>query len=169
MTVTLTPDTAPYCWPDDEAPPDDIGLDGPLCGPSVFLGEPVAATPDDLVGRGFREGGLADTLAPGPALEVLTATAAGNPAALSDNEMLGAVGAARRLQARAEWMELRQVAEFSRLNEARFEASKSRAERQRYHEGEFGVEELHFMLNISRQEARNRMGLARNVDDRLPA
>jgi hypothetical protein len=172
VTVDLVNSAAPYDWPadeDDEPPPGDLAPDGSLGSPSVFLGEPVAATPDDLAGRGFREGGLADTLAPGPALAVLTASAAGNPAALSDNEMLGAAAAARRLQARAEWMELRQVAEFSRLNEARFEASKSRAERQRYHEGEFGVEELHFMLNISRQQARYKMDLARNVDDRLPA
>jgi hypothetical protein len=138
-------------------------------GPSVFLGEPVAATPEVLAGRGFGEGGLADTLAPGPALEVLTAAAAGCPAALTDGEMLGAAAAARRLQARAEWLEIRQVAEFSRLNQARFEAAASRGERQRYHEGEFGVEELHFTLNISRQDARYKMDLARNVDDRLPA
>ena len=161
---------APYDWDDDDAPPDDppIVPAGWIRGPAVFLGEPVAATADDLAGRGFREGGLADTLPPGPSLVALASAAADNPRGLSDDEMLGAISAARRQQAYAEWMELRQVAAFARLQEERFEASKSRSERQRYHEGEFGAEELHFQLNISRQAARAKMDLALNLDDRLP-
>ena len=161
---------APYDWPDedDEEPPDECAVpEGWLRGPAVLLGEPVAATAEDLTGRGFREGGLADGLQPGPALGVLTAAAAANPDMLTDNELLGAASAARRLQAHAEWLQLRQVAAFARLNEARFEASKSRAEKRRFHEGEFGAEELAFQLNVTRQAARTMMDLARNLDDRL--
>ena len=160
---------ADYDWPEDEEPPDGQGLaDGDEVIPSVWLGEPVAATPGDLAGRGFREGGLADTLGPGAALSVLADSAADDPGALDDNERLGAVSAARRLAGHAEWLELRQVAAFSRHQDALYETSVSRGDRALHREGEFGVEELAFQLRISRQAARAKVDLARNLDDRLP-
>lgn len=157
---------ADFDWPEEEPPDGPAPGGGPAA--SVWLGEPVAATPADLAGRGFREGGLADALAPGAALAVLADAAAGNPGMLNDDERLGAVSAARRLAARAEWLELRQVAAFSRHQDALYETSVSRGDRALRREGEFGVEELAFQLRISRQAARAKVDLARNLDDRLP-
>ncbi|MGH3168622.1 MAG: DUF222 domain-containing protein [Trebonia sp.] len=173
MADNLIPDPgvesdAGYDWREDEEVPADPVPGGDGAIPSVWLGEPVAATPDDLAGRGFREGGLADTLAPGAALVVLADSAADNSGGLDDNERLGAVSAARRLAARAEWLELRQVAAFSRHQDALYEASVNRGDRALHREGEFGVEELAFQLRISRQSARAKVDFARNLDDRLP-
>ena len=81
----------------------------------VDLGELAAmAGPDGLGGDRFAQDGTADVLRPGPVLAALTEQAAAELGRLSDNQLLGAVSAARRLAARAEYLELSAVAEFTR-------------------------------------------------------
>jgi hypothetical protein len=79
--------------------------------------------PDGLGGEVFAPDRPADALRPGPLLAALTERAAGDPARLGDNELLGAVAAARRLAARGEHLELRAVAEFTRRQDARYAAA----------------------------------------------
>jgi len=67
---------------------------------------------------GFAEGGTADVMAPGPVLAGLVATVTGTDgavlAALTDEEVLGVLGAVQRLAALAAWGELVTLAEFTR-------------------------------------------------------
>ena len=63
---------------------------------------------------------------PGPVLAALAERAAEDPGRLTDDELPGAAAAARRSQARAEFLELKAVAEFARRRSARFEAARAR-------------------------------------------
>ena len=93
----------------------------------VDLGELAAMTgPDGLAGETFAQGRAADAMRPGPVLSALTERAAEDVAALTDDALLGLVSAARRAQARAEYLELAAVAEFTRRRAAQLEAAKAR-------------------------------------------
>jgi hypothetical protein len=105
----------------------------PAC--AVSLGEAAGgdlaglaamAGPDGLGGEAFAKDKAADAMRPGPVLSALTEQAAGSLEALSDNQLLGTMSAARRLQNRAEYLELRATAEFTRRSAAAFEASRAR-------------------------------------------
>ena len=65
-------------------------------GCTVSLGEAADVDLAGLGGLGFAEGNPGDALAPGPVLAALTEQAAEDLPALSDDELLGAVSAARR-------------------------------------------------------------------------
>ncbi len=81
------------------------------------------AGPDGLGGQGFGQHKTADAMRPGPLLAVLTEQAAGDPAGLGDDELLGMVSAARRLANRAQYLELAGIAEFTRRRAAQYAAS----------------------------------------------
>jgi hypothetical protein len=106
---------------------------------------------------------------PGPVLGALTSQAVEDVASLPDDELLGVVLAARRLQARDEYLELAAVAEFTRRREAQYEASKARGDKPRHRDGEFAAEELGFEMNCSHYAAGQRMDLAGGLSCRLPA
>ena len=95
-----------------EGPAATIGLgdaaDVDLTELAALLG------PDGLGGDVFAQDRSADVMRPGPVLAALTEQAAGDFGRLSDNQVLGAVSAAGRLAARAEYLELAAVAEFTR-------------------------------------------------------
>jgi hypothetical protein len=152
------------------------GEDGPPPGPVIGMGaawdaDPGVlaklASPQGLAGMGFGQDGPADTMRPGPLLAALTVNAAENARSLSDDELSGAISAARRLQAHAEWMELAGTAEFGRRQEARFEESKARGDKKRHRAGEYPECELGFELGISPAEAANQLNLAAHLDTRL--
>ena len=89
---------------------------------NVDLGELAAMTgPDGLAGETFAQGRAADAMRPGPVLSALTERAAEESRRLTDNALLGLVSAARRAQARAEYLELAAVAEFTRRRAAQLE------------------------------------------------
>ena len=69
---------------------------------------------------------FADAMRPGPVLAALTEQAAGDLGRLTDNQVLGAMSAAGRLAARAEYLRLRAVAEFTRRREAQYEDATAR-------------------------------------------
>jgi hypothetical protein len=143
--------------PDEEPPPGVlvcVGEDADLAGVS---------------GAGFAPHQAADALPPGPVLGALTSQAVEDVAALGDDELLGVVSAARRLQARAEYEELAAVAEFARRREQQYEASRARGDKPRQREGEFAAEELGFEMNCSHYAAGKRMDLAGGLARRLPA
>ena len=99
-----------------EGPAATIGLgdaaDVDLVELAAMLG------PDGLGGEVFARDRSADAMRPGPVLAALTEQAAGDLGRLTDNQVLGAMSAARRLAARAAWLELTAVAEFTRRREA---------------------------------------------------
>ena len=65
-------------------------------GCTVSLGEAADVDLAGLDGFSFAEGNPGDALAPGPVLAALTEQAAEDLSALSDDELLGAMSAARR-------------------------------------------------------------------------
>jgi len=131
--------------------------------------EEVPPPEDGPPGPEFRQGAMADALCPGPLLHALTAQAAASPAALDDNEELGVISAARRLQNHAAWLELTAIADYTMRNEARHDASVARGDKRLHREGEFAQEALGMELMLSARAATDRMELARDLKARLPA
>jgi Domain of unknown function (DUF222) len=125
--------------------------------------------PDGLGGEIFAPDRPADVMPPGPVLSALTEGAAGDPGRLTDNQLFGAMSAARRLAARAEFLELAVLAEFTRRRESRYEADKARNVRPGRRDGEFAADELGMELVTSPGAARDRMDLATDLATRLPA
>ena len=149
-----------------EGPAAAISL-GDAC--NVDLAELAAmAGPDGLGGDRFAQGNTADVLRPGPVLAALTEQATREVAILTDNQLLGAVSAARRLAARAEYLELSAVAEFTRRRNGQLAASIARKDPRGCRAGEFAAAELAMELVTSINAARNRMDLAADLATRLP-
>src|SRR5215468_4460156 len=155
--------------------PEPWELEGPAA--SISLGDAAdvdlaalaaMAGPDGLGGEAFGQNGAADALRPGPVLAALTEQAAGELGRLSDDRLLGAVAAARRLAARAEYLELSAVAEFTRRRNAQLAAATARREPRGCREGEFAGAELAVELVTSIGAARDRMDLAADLASRLP-
>src|SRR6516225_828093 len=142
--------------------------DSPAC--MVSLGEACDVDPAVLGagGAAFAEGRAGDGLAPGPVLAALAEQAAEDLAALSDDALLGAVSAARRLAARAEYLEHRAVAEFGRRRAAAREAAKAAGVRPGSRAGEFPGEELAFHQVSSDNAAYDKLAFAADLDTRLP-
>jgi hypothetical protein len=155
--------------------PEPWEIEGPAASISlgdaadVDLAELAAmAGPDGLGGDRFAQGNSADVLRPGPVLAALTEQAAGELGRLSDNQLLGAVSAARRLANRAEYLELAAVAEFTRRRAEQLAASKARRDPRGCRAGEFADAELAIELVTSIYAARDRMDLAADLASRLP-
>jgi len=126
------------------------------------------AGPDGLGGQCFATDKAADVMRPGPLLSALAEQAAQDPGALSADELLGLVSAARRLQNRAEYLELTAVAEFTRRRAAELEAAKARKVPRGCRPGEFADQELAIELVSTAQAAEDRMELATALATRLP-
>jgi hypothetical protein len=124
--------------------------------------------PDGLGGDRFTQGNTADVMRPGPVLAALAEQAARDLAALTDNQLLGAVSAARRLANRAEYLELAAVAEFTRRRAEQLAASTARKDPRGCRDGEFADAELAMELVTSVNAARDRMDLAADLATRLP-
>ena len=82
-------------------------------------------------------------LRPGPVLAALTEQAVSDVAALSDDELTGALQAARRLEARAAYLQTVTVAEFAPPPRwPQFADAKARGVRPGRRPGEFAADEL---------------------------
>jgi hypothetical protein len=149
-----------------EGPAATIGLgdaaDVDLVELAAMLG------PDGLGGEVFAQDRSADAMRPGPVLAALTEQAAGGLGRLTDNQVLGAMSAARRLAARAAWLELRAVAEFTRRREAQYAGATARGVPRGCRDGEFPDAELGMELVTSQNAARDTMDLAGDLQTRLP-
>src|SRR5215469_727795 len=113
--------------------PEEWEIEGPAA--TISLGDAADVDPaqlaallgpDGLGGDVFARDRSADAMRPGPLLAALTEQAAGDLDRLTDNQVLGAMSAARRLAARAAYLELRAVAEFTRRRDAQFEDARAR-------------------------------------------
>ena len=155
--------------------PEEWEVEGPAATISlgdaadVDLAELAAMLgPDGLGGEVFARDRSADAMRPGPVLAALTEQAAGNLARLTDNQVIGAMSAARRLAARAAYLELTAVAEFTRRREAQLEAATAAKVPRGCRDGEFPDAELGMELVTSPNAARDQMDQALDLEARLP-
>ena len=126
------------------------GLGGPSPGPAFAQDQP------------------ADALRPGPVLATLTEQAVSDLAILSDDELTGALHAARRLKAWAAYLETLSVAEFGRRRLAAFDDAKARGVRPGRRPGEFAAEELAGELLVTANYADVRIERDAALASRLP-
>jgi hypothetical protein len=121
----------------------------------------VCLRPEQLTLAGFAQNGEADTMAPGPLLAAIVDTVTGPDgrglAGCSDEQLMGIISAAGRIQARAAWTQLAAIAEFA----ARYPRSTPA--------GEFAADELAFELHLTQPSAAGQMDYASTVAQRLPA
>jgi hypothetical protein len=156
--------------------PEEWEIEGPAV--SISLGDATDVDPaelaamlgpDGLGGEVFAQDRSADAMRPSPVLAALTERAVGERDRLTDNELLGALSAARRLAARAEHLELCAIAEFTRRQEARYQAATAARVPPGRREGEFADTELGYELVMSGNAARDRMDMASALETRLRA
>ena len=149
-----------------EGPAATIGLgdaaDVDLAELAAMLG------PDGLGGEVFARDRSADVMRPGPVLAALTEQAAGGLDRLTDNQVIGAMSAAGRLAARAEYLRLAAVAEFTRRRDAQYQDAKARGVPRGCRDGEFPDAELGMELVTSQNAARDTMDLATDLETRYP-
>jgi Domain of unknown function (DUF222) len=158
-----------------ERVPEPWELEGPAV--SISLGDAADVDPgllaamlgpDGLAGESFGQDGAAEAMRPGPLLSALAEQAAGDLGTLTDDAVLGLMSGVRRLRNRAEYLELRAVGEFARRRAAQVEAATAAKAPPGRRAGEFADSELACELLITRNEARDRMDLAADLDARLP-
>src|SRR6202035_114547 len=89
-----------------------------MCGPDGLGGDAVSAA--------FGQDQAADTLRPCPVLAALTAQSVASAGSLTDNELIGALQAGRRLANLADYQQTVVIAEFARRRQAEFESAKAR-------------------------------------------
>jgi hypothetical protein len=122
---------------------------------------------------GFGPGEAGESMPPGVSLGMLAehAVTGGGLGVMSDDEVVGLVGAARRLRCRAEWLELRGTREFARRRwESGGTAVRDASGRWLFKNSaaEQAADELAFHLADSRAQAEERMELSIALRDRLP-
>jgi hypothetical protein len=147
-----------------EMPPERWEIEGPAV--SLSLGDAVDIDPPllaavcgsdglggEALGPQFSQDAAADVLRPGPVLAALTEQASADQSRLTDNQLIGTLHAARRLENRAHYLQTRTIAEFARRRADEFEAAKARGVRVGCRAGEFPGVELADELLISRVAA----------------
>jgi hypothetical protein len=131
-----------------------------MCGPDGLGGEALSAA--------FGQDKAADVLRPGPVLAALTAQAVASAGSLTDNELIGALQAARRMANHAAYQQTVVIAEFARRRQAEFDATKARGVPVGCRDGEFPGEELAMELVTTRGDVGARIDAAADLTTRLP-
>ena len=153
MPQDLFPDPGP-----DDAEPGGFPLDQDAPGPEQGLYITLPA--EHLTLTGFCQGGAADTMAPGALLATVVDTVTGEDgsglAGCSDDQLMGIISAARRMESRIAWTLMAAIGEFAR----RAGASPH---------GQFAADELAAELHMSQPSAAGQMDFAAEVPQRLPA
>ncbi len=116
----------------------------------------------------FVQDGPADTLAPGALLAALTEAAFADATCLDDNELTGALEAARRLRNRAHYLETLAVAELARRRAAQYEEDKANGVPRNLRRAQFPDLELAAQLLIGRRHAQDLLDEATELTTRLP-
>jgi hypothetical protein len=154
--------------------PEEWEVEGPAATISlgdaadVDLAELAAMLGPDGLGEVFAQDRTADVMRPGPVLAALTEQATGDLGRLTDNQVAGAMSAAGRLAARAEYLKLAAIAEFTRRRDAQYQDAKARGVPPGCRDGEFPDAELGMELVTSQNAARDTMDLASDLQTRLP-
>ena len=135
-----------------------------MCGPDGLGGE--AVSPD--LAAALTQDGPADVLRPGPVLAALTAQAVSGLDRLTDNELIGVLQAARRLEALAGYQQTVAIAEFARRRAAALAAATAAGRPAGCRAGEFPGEELAAELVVSPVAASVCIDEAAELVNRLP-
>src|SRR3984885_8694569 len=122
----------------------------------------------EALGPQFGQGAAADARRPGPVLAALTEQAVAGAAFLTDDQLTGAIRAARRQNARAAWQETTLVAEYARRRAARLADAKASGVPKGRRPGEFPDDELASELLITRNQAAGRIEADLELTARLP-
>ena len=116
---------------------------------------------EDITLEGFAQDGRADTMAPGPLLATIVDAVTGEDAkglnGCSDDQLMGIISAARRMEARASWTLTAAIAQYA----ARHSGGKPL--------DAFAADELAFALHLTSLSAAGQMQYATSVATRLPA
>jgi hypothetical protein len=141
--------------PKDAAPFPGDDRDGPEQG--LFVCLPA----EDLDVARFAQHGESDSMPPGPLLagvvHALAGEDGGGLAALSDDQLMGVIAAARRMESRVAWTQLAAIGEFA--------ARRGGPPRDR---AGFAADELACGLNLTWQSAAGQIDYAAAVAGRLP-
>ena len=131
-----------------------------MCGPDGLGGQ--------AAGAAFGQDSVADVLRPGPVLAAVTAGAVARAGSLADNELIGALQAARRLANLAAYQQTVVIAEFARRRQGEFEAAKARGVPAGCRDGEFPGGELAMELVETGACTGARIDAAVELTARLP-
>jgi hypothetical protein len=120
----------------------------------------VTLPAEQLTLSGFAQGGASDTMTPGPLLAAVVGAVTGEDgsglAGLSDDQLMGIISAARRLESRAAWTLMAAIAEFA----GRHPGTSL--------EDHFAADELAAELHLTPLSAAGQMDSACQVTGRLP-
>ena len=139
----------------------DPALLAAICGPDGLGGQSLGVV--------YGQDGAADVLRPTPVLAALTEQAVSDAAVLTDDQLIGALRAARRLENRAAYLQTVAVAEFGRRREAELAASGARGIPAGCRRGEFPADELAAEMVMTGGQAANWMAEAAHLATRIPA
>ena len=129
----MTPESFPGHGPDGEEPdgsrprpagnePERAARVPGDAGPGPEQGLFVCLPAEELSLAGFAQDGRADTMAPGALLAALLEAVAGEEgsglAGLGDDQLIGIISAARRMESRTAWMLMAALAELARRRPA---------------------------------------------------
>ena len=135
-------------------------------------GEGEELTAQDVSGSGFGQDGTADQLRPGPVLATLVHAATSNQqvlASLPDDDLIGIIRAARKMESLIAWAQLTAIREFATRPGAQPTARRTSAAPCPDPEvREFAADELTGPLAMTWQGAAGEIGYARTVAGRLP-
>ena len=159
--------------------PEEWEIEGP--GISLALGDAADLDPElleamlgpdglggEALGPQFGQDAAADALRPGPVLAALTEQAVAGAWSLTDDELTGALHAARRLETRAQWQQTTLVAEYARRRAAQLADAKAGGVPKGRRPGEFPDDELASELLVTRNQAAGRIEADLELTGRLP-
>ena len=159
----MTQESVPSRGPAGEVPLPVGGMEpgGPEQG--LFVCLPA----EELTLEGFAQNGRSDTMAPGALLatllDAITGEGGSGLAGLADDQLIGIVSAARRMESRAAWTLMAALAELARRRPAGEPADSGR-----YGFSDFAPDEVAAELHLTQQSAAEQMWFARQVEARLP-
>jgi len=167
----MPPDLFPDPGPDGEKPdrsplPPAAEGDGPAAdGSEMDQGLYVCLPAEQLTLAGFAQGGQADTMTPGPLLatvvEAVTGEDGAGLAGCSDDQLMGIISAARRLESRIAWTSMAAMREFAARRPARRGVGGGSP-------AEFAADELADELHLTPLSAAGQIEFACTVARRLP-
>ena len=151
----------------DEWPGDD-----PDAGAAAEQGLFVCLPAEDLDVSRFAQHGRSDAMPPGPLLasvvHALTGDQGDGLAALSDDQLVGIIAAARRLESRIAWTQLAALAEFAARRPAHPAGRDGGGARPGQAACEFAADELAAELRLTWPSAAGQIDYACAVAGRLP-
>jgi uncharacterized protein DUF222 len=134
-------------------------------GEGLEQGLYVCLPAEQLTLAGFAQGGEADTMAPGPLLAAVVHTVTGQDgsglAGCSDDQLVGIISAARRMECHSAWTQMAAMREFASRRPARRGPGGGSS-------AEFAADELANELSLTPLSAAEHIDFACTVGRRLP-